>query len=298
MRLEVTVCHSIIEKCLDNISIFDRENKSKLILDELFRRRMVLHPDLEEQYVNHFSNIRPDLLDNFMTLYQSIVIQEDNIKLIKNYSSIYNHSDIYLSILINICNSSLDKILLTDYNDSTIGDISSLGISKVDSNRIVDYQDKNILNNYRLPIIRKVVTAGESSLDLSIWLSKFISTEQNFIIVDNYIYENRLLFLNFFLKYVRIGADIELYTMVNNNNTEQNIINTFNRPPFNKWKFNKINFVRNKKDQHARDIITDRYYIEIDKGMKVFGNNNSTHQANITIGYKEQMYDSTLPQLV
>ncbi|GAF66058.1 hypothetical protein BTS2_2958 [Bacillus sp. TS-2] len=103
----------------------------------------------------------------------------------------------------------------------------------------------------------------------------------------------KMLFLDYFLKHVKEGANIKLHTILNNKNTISNLISTFTNPPFDRWNISLYLF-RRRRDQHAREIITNKYYIEIEKGMAVFGRYGNTDQTNITIGYKDEMYDPNI----
>lgn len=298
MRIEITTCHSIIAQCFDNLDQINPFSSGNVLLEELYKRKLIIHDDLVNEYFNYFQEVRPDLLDSFMSFYNIIVTQQDYSKFISSYNKINDTNNNYYDILLSISKESPDKILLSDINDVNFDQaIYNNSISKINTSRILDRDDDNLLNNYRLPIIRKVIKSNESSTKISKWLSRFIRDENNFIIVDNYLYENRNLFLHYFLKYIKIGANIEIHTMIHHPNTMHNLINTFKSPPFNKWNF-KIFIIGNKRDQHARDIFTDKYYIEIDKGMKVFGQGDKTHQANITITYKDKILDNNLPPSV
>ncbi|MEM5592080.1 hypothetical protein AAHH67_10695 [Niallia circulans] len=299
MRLEVTVCHSIIEKCFEGFTFYQKSNRPRLLLEEILNRRIILHPELEQEYYEYFSNEKPELLDQFMEFYSNIIIQEENSKMISSYVETYQKNDKYTNLLLNICNTTEDKILLTESRNEIIQiqeNIDQLEI--IDSVKMLDRNDCNSLNNYRLPIIRKVVQNGESSAGLSKWMSKFIKTEDKFIIIDNYIYKNRYRFRNYFLKYVKPTAEIEIYTLLPDGMSETDIINAFKGSHFKNWNIVKIIFIKDKKEQHARDIITDQYYIEIDKGMRVFGVGGQTEQSNITISYKNDIFDQSIPQYV
>lgn len=296
MRIEILTCHSIIAQCLENLDYFNLDSTGNILLDELYRRKLVIHQDLEEEYINYFTNVRPDLLDLFMTFFSSIVTQQDNVKIISLYKKTSFTSNEYFNVLLGVCMETHDKILLSNLSTPEFEHtIKNQSICKLSAEKVVDRNDDNLLNSYRLPIIRKVINPDQSSTDLSKWITRFIIDQNDFLIIDNYLYENRDQFLNYFLKNVNLNANIEIYTMVNNGNSESNLIATFKNSPFNKWNFN-IHIITRKKDQHARDIFTDKYYIEIDKGMMVFGHNDKTHQANINIAYKKEIHDITLPQ--
>lgn len=87
MRIEITTCHSINAQCLDNLDQINLSSSGNILLEELYKRKLIIHDDVEE-YLNYFQNVRPDLLDFFMSFYNTIVTQQDNSKFINSYKKI------------------------------------------------------------------------------------------------------------------------------------------------------------------------------------------------------------------
>lgn len=298
MKLDITVCISILEACLENIEVFNKNNEAILLLKEIHKRKLTLHTKLEIEYEEYFKKSRPELLDLYHNFISSSLINLDDVNILTNYVENPLIEQIpltnYFKTLLNICDMTKDKIVFSNLLNGYIPQLMPLGIDIYDNIRILDTQGSHILNEYRIPIIRKIVKRGHSCLSLSNWLSRFLVTESNFIIIDGYIYENSDGFFNYFLNNVKSGSKITLYTLLNNGNTIANIVNKFNSPPFKNWNF-EIFIIPNKRVQHARDILTDNYYIEIDKGMGVFTRSGNTDQANIAVEYKNKIADKSLP---
>lgn len=297
MNLEVTVCSSILEYCFSNLNYYDKNNTAKKVLDEIQSRRMVIHADLEESYAEFFENQRPDLVDHYREFIKQTLTYAESVKILGSYADNANTvilNNRYLKLLTDVCLATHDKILFSDLFSAYVTYINQWGVNWFNRKTMVDRQNSNsILNQYRLPLIRKVVRRGNSSNALSVWMSKFLNGENSLTIIDGYLYENSDNFYRYFLRHVPNGATIKLYTL-KNGRTNSAIIRKFRSAPFNNWNF-EIELILSKKDQHARDIFTSKYYIEIDKGMGVFGTSGRTHQANITIQDIDNIYDSCLP---
>lgn len=296
MNLEITVCHSILDYCLTNLNYFDKENQAKKILDEIRSRQLVLHEDLEYEYEQFFENHKPELLDTYREFMKNTVAYAETSKILSSYqqrSDTQVLNDAYLKMLADICLSTNDKILFSDLFNVFSNRLKNWGIAHYNRRNVTNKNNNTILNQYRLPLIRKVIRSGESSHNLSRWLSRFLISETDITIVDGYIFENSINFHRYFLTHIPFGAKIKLFTL-RNGRTDREIIRKFTYPPFDKWQF-EINIIPSKKDQHARDVFTNNYYIEIDKGMGVFGSKGKTHQANITVESLDGVYDQRLP---
>jgi len=293
LKLEIAVCYTLLETCFDTYDNFIRDSKGNLILEELYRRKIVLNEELQKEYEDFFKNNRSDLADSYESFFQEIIQYEGNFKIVPSPQDDTERIS-YPDKLKDVCLITEDKLLLSELNEQSF---NQNDIIKLSSDEIIDKNHDNPLNEFRLPIIRKVIKNRELSNDLSSWLSRFLKTETNLTIIDNYIYENKDQFYRYFLTHVPLNANIDIYTLLNNGNDENNLVHTFTTYPFNAWNID-VNIISSKKDQHARDIITDKYYIEIDKGMRVFGTRGFTEQSNITISYKEAMYDQCLPSSI
>lgn len=70
---------------------------------------------------------------------------------------------------------------------------------------------------------------------------------------------------------------------------------TLNSQYFKDWKF-ELFLINSKKEQHARNIFTNKYYIHIEKGMAVFGKRGVSHQSDITIDYKKNIATYQMPR--
>ncbi|MED2799901.1 hypothetical protein P4244_20470 [Bacillus thuringiensis] len=303
MKLDITVCHSILEFCFnDGINLTDilQDKCDKLIvLEEIKKRRICLSDNLEEQYHNYFSQERPELLDIYQSFIGTLMGFANNIKFIDNQPAAHYfdflENDSYLEVLCTICYLSEDQILLSNKLDSDQKiKLESMAISCFDIQRIQNMDEDNKLNLYRLPIIAKRIPAKIDNNSISTWLSKFLLTENEFTIVDRYIYQNSNSFLNYFLIHVQAGAKIKIYTVEGTQARRHDIYHKFNSQPFRNWDI-EIYIIPNTRDQHARNILTNQYFIEIDNGMGLFGRDGLTYQGDITIQYKNQVHNHALP---
>jgi len=172
--------------------------------------------------------------------------------------------------------------------------ITLLGLNVYKIQDIIDHSKNNILNDYRLPIVRKRVKTGDNSPGLSVWLSRFLRTENNLEIIDNYIFQEASNFLHYFLIHVPIGANIKIYTMLDNGVSGEQIKRRFKINAFKNWNIDVFIYT-DKKEQHARNILTDNYFINIDKGMRVFGRNHMTEQSDIAVDHKCNICDRSMP---
>lgn len=299
MRLEVTLCREIIEQCLNNLDIISRENIGKKILHEIYKRKICLSEGLENHYLSYFENEKPDLLYIYHDLMAELLTYEDNVKIISEFESnidIFENGcerttglDIeYLQSLVDTCYNSNDKIIISNILESYNNKLENKGISIINLEGIVNYSENNVLNSYRLPIIRKRIRASQQNSELSNWLKRFILDTSKLIIIDGYIYENSEQFLKYFLCHVPYGVSIRLYTLLNNGNTENEIRRKFTTGVYGSWSI-EIFIISDKKEQHARNIYTDKYFISIDRGMGVFGRNGQTLQTDIAIDYHENI---------
>ncbi|NUU61257.1 hypothetical protein [Paenibacillus agri] len=300
MKLEVTLCYSLLEKCFDSITnVFDETT----LLNELKRRKLIIHHELENIYESYFKHDRPELFDIYAAFVSSILNNEMYSKVVDNINEspvvelIFPDSN-NNRIVTNVCNSTEDKILMSELlNDFEKEKLENeMSISSFNSTEILDENKPTILNHYKIPIFKRV-PQGENSFALSKWLGRFLKNEKEITIIDNFLYENSINFYNYVIKYIDKDANIKLITMVNNRNTEANIINKFKSSPFDLWNISEIHIVNMKREQHARNILTENYIIMIDKGMAVFGTGrvNNTDQSDITINYRSKVQEYSLP---
>ena len=300
MRLDIVVCHSILEYCFSNFRRYERENKAKQILAEIERKRINLNEDLQAHYEIHFETQRADLLEDYQLWLSNQVQYENYVKFVDNDLSSVGVdriiSDDYLRIAVNIACQNEDKIifseLLSNYDDA----LKNIGILQMNVDRILDRNEDNYYNSYRLPIIRKRIAAGESSGKLSNWLKRIIKTETEFEIIDGYIYQSRESFKNYFLVHVPTGAKIKIYTLSVGAATEANLLREFSGADYRDWDL-EVYLLSSKREQHARNILTNNYFIQLEKGMRIFGRSGLTDQSDITVDYKVNIANTSMPSI-
>lgn len=301
MKLEVTTCHSILETCFESIGSSFSEN---ILIDELKRRMIVFHSDLEDIYEGYFKANRADLIDIYYSFVSSILYNAKHAKLLDDYSEDSKLNAMFAGdknsrVLANVCNSTEDRIILSGLISATLTkelekDHSIYTYTSMD---IVDTKKNTILNQYRLPLFKRI-PQGANSMELGKWLGRFLKFEKEITVIDNHLYENADNFYNYFLNHVDNSTRIKIITKLGHGITSSDIINKFKSPPFTSWNIDEIHLIRAKRQQHARNIITDNFIILIDKGMAVFGTGHAsglTDQSDISIHYKESVLDYSLP---
>lgn len=301
LKIDVVVCYSTLEICFDLYEPFSPNNDGQKILAEIHRRRLVLSENLENYYSNYFESNRPDLLDSYHQFIENCILYEDNSRFVNNSKADSRLSKIFDNeFYIELCRVACltdDKIILSQLGE-VLESACFIGITILSTIDILDESKENLLNNYRLPIIGKRIGAGESCESLSEWFSRFLKTESEFEIIDGYIYQNRFNFYLYFLRHIPRGSKIRISTLedIDNRLMAVTIKAAFTNPPFNSWKI-EISIIPNKKEQHARNIITNKYFIVIDKGMRIFGNgrDHQTEQSDIHIQYKNKITSISIP---
>jgi len=301
MRLDIVVCYSVLEYCFSNFRNYRRENKARRILAEIERKRINLNDDLQVHYAVYFETQRADLLEDYQLWLSNQVQYEDYVRFVDDDLSnakvnrIIN--DDYLRIAANIAYQTEDKIifseLLVDYDNS----LQDIGILQMNVDRILNRSEDNYYNRYRFPIIRKRIAAGEASAALSKWLKRIIQTETEFEIIDNYLYQSRENFKRYFLVHVPRGAKIRIYTLVTGAATESNLRREFSGADYRDFDL-EVYLISDKKEQHARNILTNNYFIHLEKGMRIFGGRSGlTDQSDITVDYRDNITDTAMPPI-
>ena len=299
MRLDIVVCYSVLEYCFSNIRHYERENKARQILDEIERKRINLNDDLQVHYEAYFETERADLLEDYQQWLSNRVQYEDYVKLVDNDLSTADVdriiSDDYLRIVTNIAYRNEDKIVFSELLNDYDADLQNIGILQMNVDRILDRSEDNYYNSYRFPIIRKRTELGGSSAKLSAWLKRIIQTETEFEIIDGYIYQERENFKNCFLVHVPSGAKIKIDTFLDRIR-EADLINEFSSVDYRNWNV-EVHLIPSKKEQHARNILTNNYFIHLEKGMRIFGRNGLTDQSDITIDHRDKITDTSMPPI-
>ncbi|MCK4260294.1 MAG: hypothetical protein KAX49_15060 [Halanaerobiales bacterium] len=298
MKLQITLCHSILEYCLLKANIFQRDNDANNLMEEIKRRKIIVNFDLEAYWRNFFEEECPELLSFYETFLSDFVLYADDCELLERYivsdkaNQHFDDNDDYKKLLYNICSSTKDKILFTELMDNLINSIQN-EVDIYNVARILDQVEEHALNLYRLPIVNKQIVRGDSNVALSNWLKRFIESEMDLIICDNYVCENEDNLLNYILVHIPNGSKIKVYTLdpclKNNRMNEKDIKDLFLKAPFASWDF-EVHLVGNKKDNHSREIVTNDYIINLDKGLATFGRMGKTDQSVININYNNNSY--------
>ncbi len=208
-------------------------------------------------------------------------------------NQLFDDNDDYKKLLYNISSSTKDKMLFTELMDNLINSIQS-EVDIYNVARIFDRVEEHALNLYRLPIVNKQIIPGECSVALSNWLKKFIEGETDLKICDNYVCENKDNLLDYILVHIPNGSKIKVYTLdpchkKYSKMNEQDIKDLFLKYPFSSWNF-EVYLVENKKDNHSREIVTNDYIINLDKGLATFGRWGKTAQSVININGNNNSY--------
>jgi hypothetical protein len=190
----------------------------------------------------------------------------------------------YLNELVTLCKKTEKKIILMEPKRRIgVKYIKKFGISVFDRTDINDASGSNLFSMYTLPVNGKSISEGEDSKYIAGWLGSFICEEDYIQIFDSYLLTKvGIEYLKkYILKYVRVNADVEIYSL-NKDFSEQQIKDIFSRDDFKKWNFS-VYIIRGKKDLHARSIQGNKYIIQIDRGLSVFGSAGKTFQTIVSI---------------
>jgi len=302
MRLEITVCYSILEYCFAaNRDFITGDQRALMLWQELQRNRLSISIPLMEFYQKRFEEKHPELLQVYQYWMAANINDAERFNFVDN---IYEENptikkwamgDDYLNILLNTTYSTEDRIVLTEILNNMGFDAEPLGIHRMNSHLILDREANTYYNSYRFPILRKRIEAGESSFELSRWLSRIIRHERKFTIIDNYVWQNINSLKQYFLPHVRKGAKIKIYTYLEKKRDIEDCVREFQKQEYRKWDI-RIFLVTDKRDQHARNILTENYFINLDKGLAIFGRDGRTDQSDINIDFIENVEDTALPE--
>lgn len=277
MKLEISVCYTMLEKIFSNLSSFGGNNENTA-LEEIKRRKIVLSEKLEEFYEEYFK--KNDLLDFYGNFYSQITLMAESSKVIMDITNYRDYDD----FIIKHCENTTDKILFTEKN------LSNQNIDVYNLDRIVDKNSSNMLNDYRVPIVSKQICTGECSKKLSKYLGKFINDFKGnkILIVDPYFYSNINDFEEYILPYIPYKKKIEIYTNYENNITEKQYKYAVGKPNLKKNYDISLYIVEDKKDIHDRYIWNGKYFINIGRGLNIFGelSEGKTKSSFISISYK------------
>ncbi len=296
MKLDIVVCYSTLEFCFFDVHYYERQNKGRLILDEIRRKRVNMNDDLLVYYETYFEDQGQDLFEEYQMWFSNQVLYSEHVKFVQNNLSAHaadSISDEYLKILVNIAYLNEDKIIFSELLENNYDNLKRIGILQMNIDRILNTNEDNYYNSYRFPIIRKRIAYGDSSADLSNWLRRIIQKETEFEIIDGYILQEINNFKTYFLPHVQANATIKIYTILDRI-SGSDLTDEFFHPFYSRWNI-EIYLIQSKRYQHARNILTDNYFIQLEKGMRIFGENGLTDQSDITVDYKIKMHDNSMP---
>ncbi|MBG0768340.1 hypothetical protein [Methanococcus maripaludis] len=281
MRIPIVVCPSIL--CLYVTGdIFDKN--CRMLPDELNKRIIVLNEKVEEIYSEYFLKKGEEIHELYMTKL-SDMIQYSEIGFESKDEFIENLSiDEDLKVLLNVCNSTEYKIILSERLDGVSTELNGSGITKLNLEEVFDETLDHDLNKYRFPCIKRV-ELNDSTNELSKWLSKILKSEKNFQIWDRYITStnppNFPNFQNYFLNNIDNNSEITVYTLIWERASEGSIKHAFSTI-YNR-KIHVYGF-KHKEVQHDREIFTDNYHIVLGNGFGTFGSgNDKTTQSVIQV---------------
>lgn len=283
--IDVVVCYSILEKC-KSIDAFSSDTELVKMVIRLRQHRMVVSELLMEHYEEYFQKKSPEWLEWYRNYCTDIFYTKERAAIRKPRSQkTYIKENKYLNELTALCMETADKIMLIEpKRKMDMAYAKSLGISLFDSTDISDASGNNLFSMYTLPVNGKSIPEGENSRTIAKWLGRFLQEENYIQIFDSYLLtKDGIKYLkNYFLKYIKEQASIELYSLLGTDYTKQQIAAIFAGKDFEKWNFS-IYLMNSKKDLHARSIQGAKYIIQIDRGLSVFGKYGKTFQTTVSI---------------
>lgn len=283
--IDVVVCYSILEKC-KSVDAFSSDTKNVKMVVRLRQHRMVVSENLMAHYEEYFQKKSPEWLEWYRNFCTDIFYTKERAVIIKPQSlKTYIKESGYLNELVTLCKETTDKIILIEPKRKIdMACTKNLGISLFDSTDISDSSGTNLFSMYTLPVNGKSITEGKDSRAIANWLGRFLQEENYIQIFDSYLLtKDGIKYLkNYFLKYVKEQASIEIYSLLSKDYSKQQIATIFAGKDFEKWNFS-IYLLKNKKDLHARSIQGAKYIIQIDRGLSVFGKNGKTFQTTVSI---------------
>ncbi|MDM8519773.1 hypothetical protein QUF64_06980 [Anaerolineales bacterium HSG6] len=302
MKLDITLCHSILAYCFANLDHYERQNRARYLLDEIRKRRINLNDDLQVYYEVYFETHHSDLLEDYQQWFANQVIYADYVTFVPNNLSNteidYFVNDDYLRTLLNITRLNQDKIVFSELLSSYDQALKNMGILQLNIAKILDRNANNYYNDYHFPITRKRIIAEQSSRKLSNWLKRIIQSETDFEIIDNYIYTERNNFKRYFLPHVQHGAVLKIYTISDQRVrvSVTDLIREFSSPDYANWQI-ELYLVQSTRHQHARNILTNNYFIQLEKGMRIFGRKGHTDQSDINVDYRKNITSTSMPRI-
>ncbi len=304
MRLDITVCHSVLKQYLQaDYSPVTGLQEDRNLLYEITKNNITLNKDLLTCYEIEFEQ-NPSQLDIYQSWLaaQTAKSEEETLFLTDdlshaNINSLFT-SDLYFQILVNVAYTTYDKIIFSNLLTRYKTPLELLKILPMDRARILNRHENNYYNNYHLPY-NKEIQNGESCSNLSKWLGRILKDETNIEIIDPYLYQNINSFKNYILPHIKHGANLTFYSGYTRDNNlgrplnSADFINEFNNTAYSNWNISNV-FSVQKIEIHDRKILTDKYVIKIGRGLDVFGRNGTTNRCDIDVYYRSK-WNGVLP---
>jgi len=295
MNLPIVVCPSFLEFFLKTNNL---EDIWADINSEFKRRKFIVSEEILAYYEEYFSKnvLLKNVFDNFLNHMSTskngfnLIVASEN-ESVKNAQITEN-----IKALLHACCSVDPHIILSEKLEDVSELLTSLNILKLNHSKLFDSNEKHILNEYRLPIIRKRVDHGQNSSEISKFLEPFFKNQNNITIIDSHIFSNPDNTYNFFeyiLPLIGLTASIQIITLY-----EPKLENILKKICKNQsFMVRNVSFMayRDKKKQHDREIFTDEYHIALGHGIGTFGKSGITDQSDISIARITNLCDKNPP---
>ncbi len=282
---DVVLCYSILELCMQ-VDAFSSEIDAVQMVLRLRQHRAVVSEALMDFYEAYFREKGPGFLQWYQDIWAGRAYSNE--LAVMNECEIhkkYVQNQPYYNELIALAVNTAEKIILMEPRNKIQKYMKKeWGISAFGKADILDDRGTNGFSMLTLPVHGKRVEEGESSTAIAKWIGYFLAKENYIQIFDNYLLtgEGIRQFKKYFLKYIKEGTDIEIFSMEDSSFPEQQIKSEFSKPEYQKWNFS-IYLVKDKKGWHARAIQGSKYIIQVERGISVFGRNGETFQTLVNI---------------
>lgn len=287
--LEITLEHSILKRC--NIDTATMGKDEINFLNKISQHTIVVSEELMNYEVGEFESeldkewYKQFIMDKIMCKKKAKIIDGVNEKFCNKKLNKYQN------YIINLCMSSYDKILLTD--SSKLLSIKNVVIDKISYKMIMSKELNNNFTRYTLPI-NACIEEGQESKKIGEWIGRFIKGANYIQIHDNFICSSDDIksFKKYILKYIAESVDVEIYTIETDNISREDIVNEFKKEIYQKWKLS-VFLLNSKMEHHDRVMVTDKYVIQIGRGVSGYGRGGKTFQTLINIyDINEKQYDN------
>lgn len=289
--LEITLEHAILKKCNVDTTIMGEEEIN--FLKKINQHTIVVSEELMKYEEEEFG--KESLLDK--EWYRQFIMHKINCKktakIIEEVKDKFCSEKLneYQNHIVNLCLSSYDKILLTD--SSKLLSLKKVAIEKLSYDMIMSNKLNNTFTKYTVPI-NGCIEEGQESKEFGEWIGRFIEGANYIEIHDNYICtpDNIKSFNKYILKYIAEHAEVNIYTIETSDICKEDLMREFQNEKYQKWKL-RVFLVKLKKEHHDRVIVTDKYVIQMGRGMSTYGRNGKTFQTLINIyNSNEKQYDN------